>query len=35
MPGHQGLGGGGIFCDNFFFTEIQSFALFSPKDMEI
>ena len=34
MPAHQGLGGGGILRP-FFFTEIQSFALYLPKDMEI
>ena len=25
MPGLQGLGGGGIFCDQFYFIESQSF----------
>ena len=35
MAGHQSLGGGGIFVIKLFFTEIQSYALYSPKDMKI
>ena len=35
MPEHQGLGGGVFFVLKFYFTEIQSYALYSPEDMEI
>ena len=35
MPGHKGLGDGGIFVTKFYVTESQSFAGYSPKYMEI
>ena len=35
MPGHLGLGVGGIFVTKFNFTENQSFTGYSPKYMEI
>ena len=35
MPALQGLGGGGIFVNKFYFTESQSFAGYSPKYMEM